>query len=164
MKIGVLSDTHRECPEPEYYAQCEHAFQDCGIIIHAGDLVDLAVLEPFRDRQVFAVAGNTCNLQTRRVLPERLSFAIDGIRFGLCHGAGNRLNIVERMFESFPDADCIIFGHTHQPLCTNFGATLLVNPGSFMATGRYGHPGSYIILELNKGKVTGTIRRLPQTL
>lgn len=160
-KIGVLSDTHRVFIDTDYTAQCSHAFADCDVIIHAGDLTDPVVLEPFKNKQVFAVAGNMCNSHTRRLLPSQRIFTIDGVHFALCHGTGNRDNIADRMFEMFTEVDCIIFGHSHQPLYTTIGTTLLINPGSFLASSRYGQPGSYALLELDNNNISGSINYLP---
>ena len=56
--LGVISDTHLRGPDDRLLAIVRTHFHDAGMVLHAGDLVDLAVLEAFGDRDVFAVCGN----------------------------------------------------------------------------------------------------------
>ncbi|MGL1931111.1 MAG: metallophosphatase family protein [Desulfotalea sp.] len=161
IKIGILSDTHISQITPVFLKNAKQAFADCSIIIHAGDLTDIAILEVFKGKQVFAVAGNICNYRTKLSLPEITSFSIDGKLFALCHGAnGPRHNIEERLFDIYPEADCIVYGHTHHAVCKQIAHTLYINPGSFTGTGTYGAPGTYAIAELSEGKITAKIMEL----
>lgn len=158
--IGILSDTHRLNPDQHFIDQCSVAFSRCDTIIHAGDLTDISILSIFGDKKIYAVRGNMCNLTSQRTLPERQKITIDGYTIGITHGAGPRHNIEERVFEMFPDVDCIIYGHTHIPVCHKFGHTLLINPGSFQSTGRYGDPGSYAILTIDENGLFGKLLSL----
>lgn len=158
--IGILSDTHRQNPDQHFINQCTDAFYGCDTIIHAGDLTDISILSVFDDKKIYAVRGNMCNLTSHRTLPERQKISIGGYTIGITHGAGPRHNIEERVFEMFPDVDCIIYGHTHIPVCHKFGHTLLINPGSFQSTGRYGDPGSYAILTIDENGLIGKIHNL----
>jgi len=159
--IGIISDTHLQQPDPNYLYLCTEAFAHCDTIIHAGDLTDHSVLSVFAGKQIYAVRGNMCNKQTKRTLPEQKKVTIEGYKIGICHGAGPRHNIEDRVFEMFPEADCIIYGHTHIPVCHYFGRTLLINPGSFQSTGRYGSPGSYAILQIDHNGLHGSLHNLP---
>ncbi|MFT5697258.1 MAG: putative phosphoesterase [Desulforhopalus sp.] len=159
--IGILSDTHLQHPDPKYLQLSMQAFSHCDAIIHAGDLTDSSVLSVFTDKQVYAVRGNMCNSETQRTLPERKKITIAGHSIGITHGAGPRHNIEERVFEMFPDVECIIYGHTHIPICHYFGNTLLINPGSFQSTGRYGSSGSYAILQIDENGLCGSLHNLP---
>ncbi len=149
-RIGILSDTHITRIEPWYHAQVETAFQDCSTILHAGDLTDVSILDIFKGKEVHAVHGNMCELSSRQHLPTSKLIIIEGYSIGLCHGAGSRHNIEERMWDLFPTADCIVYGHTHIPVNHRFAKTLFINPGSFQPTGRYGAAGSYAILSINE--------------
>ena len=163
-KIGILSDTHLTSVSNEFLQQVENAFSDCSVIIHAGDLTEISILSVFKGKEIHAVAGNMCNYSSRMALPEAKTFVIDGYLFALCHGAnGPRHNIEERMFDTFPEADCIIYGHTHVPICKQIGTTLYLNPGSFQATGRYGATGTYGIITTTAGGLQGEIKELERT-
>ncbi len=148
-RIGILSDTHLSNPTPWFIRQVEHAFSECPVILHAGDLTDISVLSIFKDKKVYGVHGNMCELSSRMALPHHNTIEIGGIHIGLCHGAGARHNIEERMWELFPTCDCIVYGHTHIAVNHQVAQTLFINPGSFASTGRYGAPGSYAILDID---------------
>lgn len=159
--IGILSDTHLSGITEEFLKQVEEAFSSCDIIIHAGDLTEVSILSVFKNKKVHAVAGNMCNYTCRTALPEAKTFVIDGFLFALCHGAnGPRHNIEERMFDTYPEADCIIYGHTHVPVCKKIATTLYINPGSFQATGRYGATGTYAIATIDTDGLRAEIKEL----
>lgn len=145
-KIGILSDTHRTNCDLAFTLAVLTAFQSCDTIAHAGDVTDVRILTAFPGKQVYAVHGNMCTPATRSLLPESLSFSAGGYLIALCHGHLAGPDRAGYLLERFPEADAIIFGHTHQPVIQNFGSTLLINPGSFRSTGRYGSPGSYALL------------------
>ena len=147
IRAAVLSDTHLSRPDNRFQQQIKACFQACDVIVHAGDLTDPSVLEPFHDKIVYAVHGNMCNMAARTRHPARLMFSLGRFTIGLAHGAGLGPDIETALWTLFPEADCLIYGHTHRPVCRRYGPALMLNPGSFQSTGRYGAPGSYAILE-----------------
>ena len=162
--VGILSDTHCDLLDDRFQSRCDLAFAECDTIIHAGDLTDIAILAAFRNREVYAVCGNMCNRPTRQLLPESRDLVLDGYRIAVTHGTGTRHNIEERVLALFPEAACIVFGHSHQPLCRRHAGTILINPGSFQETGRYGAPGTYVILRISAEGLDAAIHTLPQSL
>ncbi|PIE72846.1 MAG: YfcE family phosphodiesterase [Deltaproteobacteria bacterium] len=160
IKAGVLSDSHLHQISSQYRENCRQAFAECEIIIHAGDLTELSILSPFSDKKVYAVSGNMCSPDVQRRLPKKRTIEIEEVTIGISHGAGNRFNIEERVFTMFPDANCIVYGHTHLPVCHRYGPVLMVNPGSFQAVSRYGGPGSYAILTIDGDNISGKIHYL----
>jgi uncharacterized protein len=161
-RIGILSDTHITTPQAWYIQQVEAAFQDCPIIFHAGDLTDISILNIFKGKEIHAVHGNMCEHSSRRNLPTSKLITVDGYKIGLCHGAGARHNIEERMWELFPTADCIVYGHTHIAVNHCFAKTLFINPGSFQPTSRYGASGSYAILNIDENGLHAKLFKFPQ--
>lgn len=162
--VGILSDTHLSGPTTLFKQQCSAAFSDCHVIIHAGDLVDISLLSVFRGKEIHAVCGNSCNSITRMSLPDQKIIIIKGHVIAVTHGTGLRHNIEERVFEKFPDAGCIIFGHSHRPVCHNFGHTLMINPGTFQDTGRFGNFGTYGILQIDSSGLQAKIHTLPEPI
>lgn len=158
--VGILSDTHITRTDDTFLRRCREAFKDCDIIVHAGDLTDVSILSAFTGKEVHAVSGNMCNTTTQQSLPTEKVVIVDGYSIGICHGAGNRLNIEDRVFEIFPEVSCIIYGHTHTPVCHTIGKTLFINPGSFQGTGTYGTPGTYAILQIDTDGLSGAIHSL----
>lgn len=158
--IGVLSDTHLASPTEQFRQYCAQAFADCEIIIHAGDLTDLAILSAFGDKEVVAVCGNMCSLASQQQLNERRLVSVDGYSIGVTHGAGPRHNIVDRVYGLFPEADAIVYGHTHQAARERIGKTLLLNPGSFQGTGRHGAAGTYALITIDERGLQASLHSL----
>ena len=147
IRAGVLADTHLIRPDSRFKQQIQRCFRTCDVIIHAGDITDQSVLEAFNGRPIYAVHGNMCNHRIRADYPEQISFSLGRFTIGLTHGAQLGSDIETALWKLFPEADCMISGHTHRPICHYYGTTLFLNPGSFQATSRYGAPGTYAILE-----------------
>ncbi len=159
-RVGVLSDTHLSGVDAGFIKHIDQAFTDCSALIHAGDLTSRAILEVFGDRPMYAVHGNMCGYETRSALPEELEFTIEGFRFGLYHGDGIGYDRETELISRFGQADCIIFGHTHRPLVDKVGRVLLVNPGTFRSTGRFGSMGTYAILTIGETGLSAAIHTL----
>lgn len=154
MKVLVLADTHvpgraRRLPPPVWEAMAR-----ADAVLHAGDLdgadllAELTALVP-----VYAVAGNVDPPEVRRLLPRRRVVELAGYRLGLVHGdGGDRERVPDLAAAAFPDADAVIFGHTHQPLLERRGRLLLFNPGS-LTDPRRSSPPSFGWLELGPAGV-----------
>ncbi len=142
LRAGVLSDTHIHAANAAFCRQVAQIFAGCDVIIHAGDLTESGILTAFTGKTVYAVCGNCCSAVTRATLPERLQFRLGNFTIGLAHGNG-RKNIEDSLWMDFPEADCIVYGHTHRAVCHREGSDpgiLFLNPGTFKS-------GSYAILE-----------------
>jgi putative phosphoesterase len=131
-RIVVLSDTHvsprstRQLPDDVY-----RNLAATDLILHAGDLVSLDMLRELEGfAPVHAVLGNNDH-ELLGLLPERFEVEVEGIRFGLVHDSGDRQGRAARMRRWFPDADVVVFGHSHEP-CNEAGDAdqVLFNPGS----------------------------------
>ncbi|HDQ03338.1 MAG TPA: metallophosphoesterase, partial [Deltaproteobacteria bacterium] len=70
-KIGVISDTHLDGFDGKLKSIVARHFHDVDMIFHAGDLVDLGVLDVFGPKEVKAVCGNMDSRQAREKLPEK---------------------------------------------------------------------------------------------
>lgn len=160
IRVGVLADTHLLQADTCFRHQVESCFQGCDVIIHAGDITGPRVLEVFHDRLLHAVHGNMCDGTTRSLYPAKQMFSLGGFTIGLTHGAGLGRDIEGALWHHFAEADCMIYGHTHQPVCHRIGQVLILNPGSFRGTGRFGAPGTYAILEIGE-QLQATLHEVP---
>ncbi len=149
IKIGILSDTHLYQVTPIFKRQAAACFADTSMIFHAGDLTSTSILRIFDGKEIHAVHGNMCELATCKTLPTKTTVKIGNFNIGIIHKSGNSYDFEDRLFDEFDGVDCIVYGHTHQPVCKMVGGTLMVNPGSFVATGKYGAPGTYAIMEVD---------------
>ncbi len=159
-KVGILSDTHLTRPNHLFREFVDACFSDIPIILHAGDLTDISILESFAGKEIHAVHGNMCNPSSRSTLPSKKVITLGGFRIGITHGLGYSYNPEDYLVNEFDTVDCIVYGHTHIPVCHKTGDVLFINPGSFTATSRYGSPGSYAILEIGKN-LSGTLCEVP---
>lgn len=123
--IGLISDTHG-LVRPEVF----EALQGVSQILHAGDvgpasvLAELSAIAPIR-----AVWGNT-DAPGRPDLVERIEDVIDGVRIVVTHGHELGSPTPPKLVGAFPNADVIVYGHTHQQLVTKAARRVVVNPGA----------------------------------
>jgi len=147
MRLGIISDTHGLL-RPEVF----DAFREVDLILHAGDigspdlLLELEAIAPVR-----AVSGNTDGFDIRRMVPEVIEADIEGFRFLVIHGHQFERATPEAISARFPEAEVIIFGHTHRPVLTIVDQVVTVmNPGGAGAR-RFDLPASVGIMELEPG-------------
>ena len=90
MKIAVISDTHIPDRAGEIPPKVLEEFKKVDMIIHAGDLVDISVLNDLRRvcKNVSAVWGNMDPEEIKQTLPEKEILQIANFRIGLIHGHG----------------------------------------------------------------------------
>lgn len=147
MRLGVISDTHGLL-RPEVF----EAFAHVDHILHAGDvgppelLTELELLAP-----VSAVYGNTDGPELRHRLPQVARLRLDGFDIVVTHGDQLGSPTPAALNAAFPDAEIIVFGHTHRPLLALVDMVVTVmNPGGAGAR-RFNLPPSVGILELEPG-------------
>lgn len=155
MKIGVISDTHLNIPDDRLEKIVEGYFHDVDLILHAGDIVELDVLDVFRDKKVYAVSGNMDHDSVRKVFPEKRILEIEGRRIGLIHGWGSPFDLEEKIMREFEDVECIVYGHTHRAMNEVRDGILLFNPGS-PTDQRFAKHNSVGILDIGK-EIVGRI-------
>jgi putative phosphoesterase len=129
LAIGLIADTHGLL-RPEVFTALAGVHE----ILHAGDvgllpdggslLAELQAIAPVR-----AVAGNT-DAPGQPALLERLDTTIGNIRVVVTHGHELGAPTPERLVAAYPHAEIIVYGHTHKPIVTRVGDTLVVNPGA----------------------------------
>jgi putative phosphoesterase len=133
MRIALISDTHMPRGERRVPDFCVEAMLDSDLIIHAGDLSSIAVLDWLETLgpPVYAVHGNVDSPEVRERLPERLEVGLsEGLSLGVIHDAGPAKGRLARMRRAFPGADAVVFGHSHIPLHEELNGFQIFNPGS----------------------------------
>lgn len=152
MKIGVISDTHIPDRAKEIPKKVLEEFKKMDMVIHAGDLVELSVLDELKlaCKDVKAVWGNMDPYKVRERLPEKEIIRVGKFKIGVMHGYGSTNRLVELLTSIFKDEklDIIIFGHSHQPLNEKRGDVLFFNPGS-ITDKTFAPYNSYGIIEIN---------------
>ena len=147
MRLGIISDTHGLL-RPEVF----DVFREVDHILHGGDvgnpelLTELEAVAP-----VTAVYGNTDGWELRAKLPQVARLRLDGFDIVVTHGDQLGSPTPEKLNAAFPDAEIIVFGHTHKPLLTIVDQVVTVmNPGG-AGPARFNLPPSVGIMELEAG-------------
>ena len=147
MRLGVISDTHGLL-RPEVF----DAFAEVDHIVHAGDIGSLDLLAELEAlAPVTAVYGNTDGFDLRNRLPRVARVELDGFDIVVTHGDQFGSPTPEKLNAAFPEAQILVYGHTHRPLLTIVDVVVTVmNPGS-AGPRRFKIPPSVGILELEAG-------------
>jgi putative phosphoesterase len=132
MRIVVLSDTHaprrwKSCP-PAVAAQLRGA----DLILHAGDVCTAAVLDELAQyAPVTAVVGNNDGSDVAAWgAAETTTLSPEGLRLAMIHDSGPATGRLPRLRARFPEAELVVFGHSHIPLDAATEGLRIFNPGS----------------------------------
>jgi putative phosphoesterase len=155
VKLLLISDTHVPKRARALPAQVLAAVDAADVVIHAGDWVDAATLDLLeqRARRLVGVWGNNDGPELRRRLPEVAHVELGGLRFAVVHETGPATGRDVRAERDHPDADVLVFGHSHIPWDTVSPRGLrLLNPGS--PTDRRRQPVcTYLTLDVADGRI-----------
>lgn len=157
-RVLLLADTHlggsrpgRRLPDAVVAAAV-----DADAIVHAGDVTDGATLDRLAAAApLHAVRGNN---DVGLTLPDRLEVELGGCRVAAVHDSGPAAGRADRLRRWFPDADVVVFGHSHLPWheidrrASDGHRQHHVNPGSPTERRRAPHP-TLAWLELAGGTV-----------
>jgi putative phosphoesterase len=133
MRLLLIADTHLPKRAKDLPAQVWGEVDTADVVFHAGDWVNIELLDSLQDRAKRLVGcwGNNDGPELRARLPERADVTIEGVRFTVVHETGGSQGRDARMARAFPDTDVLVFGHSHIPWDTTAAAGLrLLNPGS----------------------------------
>jgi uncharacterized protein len=132
-RLLLISDTHIPVRAKDLPAPVWTEVDRADVVIHAGDWVDVALLDRLDERSARLVAcwGNNDGADLRRRLPERADVELGGLRFTVTHETGAATGRDALMSKRYPDTDVLVFGHSHIPWDTTASTGLrLLNPGS----------------------------------
>ncbi len=155
MHLLLLADTHvprraRGLPD-QVWAEVDRA----DVVVHAGDWVDVTLLEELETRAASLLAcwGNNDGPALRARLPEVATAELEGVRVTVVHETGPAQGREARVAAAHPGTDLLVFGHSHVPWDSVApGGLRLLNPGS--PTDRRRQPaGTYLTVRLEAGAV-----------
>jgi uncharacterized protein len=133
VRLAIVSDTHLPRGARRIPDACLQRLRAADLILHAGDLIDLGVLEALGalGPPVAAVHGNVDTPAVRRALPAQRVVEAGGARIGMVHDAGPAPGRLERLRAAFPGCAAVVFGHSHVPLhARGPDGFQIFNPGS----------------------------------
>jgi putative phosphoesterase len=130
MKIGVISDTHLQEVTAQLVRIYEEHFSDADMILHAGDLVSMDIVDFLSQKPLHVVQGNMDCQAVKDRFAEKKVIELNGFRLGLIHGWGSPLGIEKRIRPEFGNVHAIVYGHSHRSANHRSGDVLFFNPGS----------------------------------
>lgn len=128
MKVAVFSDSHGNIEH--MLTAIEDFSPDC--VIHLGDVVRDADLISghYPHLPLHSVSGNCDYAPT---VPDSKLIELGGVRMFISHGHrhGVKLGLDSFLNSVYCSGAALgLFGHTHIPLCRDFGGIQLMNPGA----------------------------------
>ena len=159
--IAIVADTHLPRGKRRLPDACVERLRAADAIVHAGDFSAAPVLDWFQalGPPLTAVHGNVDDAEVRRRLPAEAVLESGGATIALVHDAGPAGGRLARMRRRFPEADAVVFGHSHLPLHERDGDFQVFNPGS--PTERRRAPAHTMgIARVEAGRVTFELVRL----
>ena len=130
--MGLISDTHIPVRAKKIPKKVLEVFEKVDFIIHAGDLVQLSVIDELEQlAPVLAVYGNMDGPEIRGKLPKLNSVKVFDWKMGVMHDAGALFGMGKmREIAKKNDFNVLVYGHTHNSSIKWEGDTLFINPGS----------------------------------
>ncbi len=156
MLIGLLSDTHIPDNVKELPSQLREAFRGVDLILHAGDVYDVSVLDELESLAPVLVAHGDDDaeiLKDRRAKAKHV-LTVEGVTVWLVH--------VKPWFqpEHEKPPDVVVFGHLHRAFLETLDGVLWVTPGSATFNHYKPEPGTVGLLTVNSGKANAQIIQL----
>jgi hypothetical protein len=155
VSLVFTSDTHVPKRARDLPHSLWAAVEEADVVVHAGDWVDVSLLDLLeqRSRRLLAVYGNNDHGALRERLPEVARAEIEGVRLAVVHETGGAAGREARCAARFPDDDVLVFGHSHIPWDTTAPTGLrLINPGSPTDRRRQPH-GTFVTAVADAGRL-----------
>lgn len=161
MKIGVLSDTHMKAPNELLDYILDEIFVETSLILHAGDIVAMSVLQKLEEKNVIAVCGNMDDFQVAGAIPQTRIVEVENRTIGIVHGWGSKDGLRERLLSRFEpqSPEIIVYGHSHAPFWGKVGGIMMFNPGS-ASYSMFSEDCTVGILEIEDDSIDGRIIRI----
>ena len=152
--VAVIADTHLPRGSRRLPEECVECLRAADLTIHAGDFSSRGAYDEIEglSRKLIAVRGNVDDAELQARLAERAEVEIDGARVAVVHDAGPARGRLARLRRAFPEADAVIFGHSHMPLHERQGGFQIFNPGSPTERRRAPHR-TFGIAEVERGEI-----------
>ena len=132
MKVAVLADTHTSGMTRTVPMGAWPYLETADHILHAGDVVDPAVLHELKALAPLTVVMGNCDAMDIRDwgATDEAEIELGGVPIAMVHDSGDKTGRRKRMRARFPNARVVVFGHSHLPFNDDDGDLLLFNPGS----------------------------------
>ncbi len=164
LHLLLLADTHLPKRAKDLPAQVWDAVEATDVVVHAGDWVEVGLLDELeaRARRLVGCWGNNDGPALRARLPEVARVELAGVRLAVVHETGDAKGRERHCQERYDDVDVLVFGHSHIPWDTTTESGLrLLNPGSPTDRRRQPHC-TYMTCRIEDGRLGDVeLHRLP---
>ncbi len=153
--IGLIADTHIPSKANSIPQGVFKAFEKVDFIIHAGDLVELKVIDELEQiAPVLAVHGNMDVPEVKDALPKLDSLKIYDWKIGVMHDP-NVLSDTKEMREIAKQNafNVFVYGHTHNSSIKWEDEALYINPGSPTNPSSFVNKCSVALLRITKSEI-----------
>ncbi|MCW4025197.1 MAG: metallophosphoesterase [Candidatus Bathyarchaeota archaeon] len=152
--VGVISDTHVPSRARGLPKQVFEIFEKADYIIHAGDIVELAVVDELEQlAPVLAVYGNMDGPSVSGALPKMSSLKVFGWKIGVMHDPSTAFGMNKmREIAKQNSFDVFVYGHTHVANIKWENKMLYINPGSPTDSPSFAKP-SVALLRVSEGSI-----------
>jgi len=132
MTVAILADTHLPRGGAQLPDACVAHLRAAALILHAGDLVAATALDELEaiGPPVVVVHGNVDRPDVVGRLPAERAVEVGKAQVAMVHDAGPARGRLQRVRRRFPEADAVVFGHSHIPLHEEADGFQIFNPGS----------------------------------
>jgi putative phosphoesterase len=154
LRVGVVSDTHAPRFWKRMPARVAEHLVDVDVVLHAGDVCEPGVLDELATlAPVHVVQGNNDGPAVRAWgATDELSLTLAGLRVAMLHDSGPAKGRLPRLRRRFPEADLVVFGHSHIPWDEQHDGFRIFNPGS--PTDKRRQPqGTIGLLRIEDGRI-----------
>lgn len=161
-----MADTHLPKRAKALPTELWQAVETADVVIHAGDWVELELVDELQARsaRLLACYGNNDGPDIAARLPLVAEAVIEQLSFAVVHETGAKQGREARMDRQFGGEfprDVLVFGHSHIPWNTTTGAGMrLLNPGSPTDRRRQPHC-TYMTATVEGATLDVELHRLP---
>src|SRR5215218_8579221 len=109
-RLLLIADTHLPTRAKDLPPEVWQAVDGADVVFHAGDWVDVALLDRLEDRarRLVGVWGNNDGPELRSRLPEIARVDLEGLRFAMIHETGAATGRERRADDAFPDRKSVV--------------------------------------------------------
>jgi putative phosphoesterase len=161
VRLLVVSDTHipdfaKALPDA-VLAEASRA----DLVLHAGDVTSPPVLERLAEAApVLCALGNGDGDEVAGWgARSRIERRLEDINVAMVHDSGPRTGRARRLRRWFPQADLVVFGHSHIPMDVAAEGIRMLNPGSPTWKRRQDAP-TFAVVVLRDGAIDARIVRV----
>lgn len=161
-RVGVVADSHVGEFIDRLPNRVAVALDGCALIMHAGDICDLAVLDELAAIAPTVAVHGDHDRGAARELPRDRTVVVEGRRIGLTHGRRHRAfessvvlahlaarrrlryraGLHRALIRRFDHIDCLVHGHWHEPMLEWADGVLCFSPGAVCPWGNFEAGGS----------------------